>query len=164
VPTADSLVRALGALAVLATIPLWAPPDHVTSSTGVFMVATPAPAGIATVRVVSLGVVVALVLATVLVTRRSGRSAARRLAVLFAVPALALSVVCWRTAGGAGYTVAMVGAMGQEPPHAFASPWMPVAVAQGVLVVVLWALTLLGAAATVGRRPGADARPPSSGR
>jgi hypothetical protein len=64
--------------------------------------------------------------------------------VLFVVPALTLTWVCWRTEGGGSYTVAMAGALGQDPPPAFTTPWALVAGAQGVLVVLLWVLALLG--------------------
>ncbi len=137
-------MRVLSVLAALATIPLWAPPDHVTTSTGVFMVAMAVPQGVATVRVVSLAMVVVLAVATLVVDRKAGAVAARRLAVLFVVPAVSLSWVGWRTEGGGSYTVALVGSLGQDPPHAFESPWLPVAVAQAALVVLLWALAVLG--------------------
>ncbi|WP_421743298.1 hypothetical protein [Cellulomonas sp.] len=146
-PVRARLVRVLSVLAVLATVPLWAPPDHVTTADGVFMVAMAAPQGVATVRVVSLVLVVVLALATLVVGRRAGAVAVRRLAVLFVVPAVALSWVSWRTEGGGSYTVALVGSLGQDPPHAFESPWLPVAVAQAALVALLWALAVLGLAA-----------------
>ena len=143
-PVRARLVRVLSVLAVLATVPLWAPPDHVTTADGVFMVAMAPPQGVATVRLVSLVLVVVLALATHVVGRRAGAVAVRRLAVLFVVPAVTLSWVSWRTEGGGSYTVALVGSLGQDPPHAFESPWLPVAVAQAALVVLLWALAVLG--------------------
>ncbi|NUU16327.1 hypothetical protein HP550_03570 [Cellulomonas humilata] len=159
-PVRSRLVRVLSVLAVLATVPLWAPPDHVTTADGVFMVAMAVPEGVATVRVVSLALVVVLALATLVVSRKAGAVASRRLAVLFVVPAVSLSWVGWRTEGGGSYTVALVGALGQDPPHAFASPWMPVAVAQAVLVVLLWTLAILGMLA---RRRTRSAEPTTSG-
>ena len=147
------LVRVLALLAVLATIPLWAPPDHVTTSRGVFMVAAAAPPGVAVVRLVSLILVV--VLAGLTLWRGRGVVA------LFAVPAVALSWVWWRTEGGGSYTVAMFGSAGQDPPHAFTSPWFAVAAALVLLVVLTWTLAAIGIAARVRRTPRGG---PSTGR
>ncbi|WP_315094802.1 hypothetical protein [uncultured Cellulomonas sp.] len=148
------LVRVLAVLAALATVPLWSPPLHVTTEQGVVMVAAAPPPGVAEIRTASVVLVVVLVVATLLVGWRACVHRARRLASLFAVPAAALLWVGWRTEGGGGYTVAMSTVTGQDPPHAFASPWMPVAVAQVMVVLVLAALTTLGL--TAARRARAD--------
>ncbi|KQY24030.1 hypothetical protein ASD16_00150 [Cellulomonas sp. Root485] len=157
-PTADQqvrsrLVRVLAVLAALATIPLWAPPDHVTTSDGVFMVAAAAPHGVAVVRLAALVLVV--LLAGLTLWR------GRRVVALFAVPAVALSWVWWRTEGGGSYTVAMFGSAGQDPPHAFTSPWFAVAAALVLLVVLTWTLAAIGIAARVRRTPRGG---PSTGR
>ena len=144
-------MRALALLAALATVPLWAPPPHVTTSQGVFMVAAAAPPGVAVVRTASLVVVVLLAGLT--------WSRGRRVAVLYAVPALALSWVWWRTEGGGSYTVAMDGA---DAPPAFTSPWFAVAVASAVLVLLTWTLTVLGTVQRFRRRTPPDE--PSIGR
>ena len=141
-------MRVLAVLAALVTIPLWSPPDHVTTSDGVFMVAATAPPGVAVVRVASLVLVV--VLAGLTLWR------GRRVVALYAVPAVALSWVWWRTEGGGSYTVAMFGSAGQDPPHAFTSPWFAVSVALSALVVLTWTLAAIGMA---GRR-----RRPRAGR
>ncbi len=146
-------MRVLAILAVLATIPLWAPPDHVTTSDGVFMVAAAAPPGVAVVRVAALVLVV--LLAGLTLWR------GRRVVGLYVVPALALSWVWWRTEGGGSYTVAMFGSAGQDPPHAFTSPWFAVAVALSALVVITWTLVVLGILSRVRRTPRGG---PSSGR
>ena len=101
-------MRVLAVLAVVATIPLWAPPDHVTTSDGVFMVAAAAPPGVAAVRLAALVLVVLLAGADAVARQARRRS-------LYAVPALALSWVWWRTEGGGSYTVALFGSAGQEP-------------------------------------------------
>jgi hypothetical protein len=148
VPTADQqvrsrLVRVLAVLGGLATIPLWSPPDHVTTADGVFMVAMAAPPGAAVVRVTALVLVV--VLAGLTLWR------GRRVVALYVVPALALTWVWWRTEGGGSYTVAMLGSAGQDPPPAFTSPWFAVAVALSALVVLTWTLVVLGVLARVRR-------------
>src|SRR5687767_7295105 len=89
------LVRVLALLAALATIPLWAPPDHVTTSDGVFMVAVASPPGVAPVRLASLVLVVLLGALTLW--------RGRRVVALYAVPALGLSWVWWQTEGGGSY-------------------------------------------------------------
>jgi hypothetical protein len=137
------LVRVLAVLASLATIPLWAPPDHVTTSDGVFMVAAHVPPGVAAVRLTSLVLVV--VLSAITLWRRWDVLA------LYTVPALALGWVWWRTAGGGSYTVALVGSAGQDPPNAMASPWFVVAMALGVLVALTWTLAVLGIVARLRR-------------
>lgn len=147
-------MRVLAVLAALATVPLWSPPDHVTTSDGVFMVATEVPAGVATVRTAALVLVVLLAVLTLV--------RGRRVAVLFVVPAVALSWVWWRSEGGGSYTVGMFGALGQEPPPAFTSPWMPVAVGLVVLVATTWALAIIGLLAR--RSPRTPPDEPSSGR
>ena len=151
-------MRLLAVLAALATIPLWAPPDHVTTSRGVFMVAATAPPGVAVVRLASLVLVV--LLAGLTLWR------GRRVVALYAVPALGLTWVWWRTEGGGSYTVAMFGSAGQDPPHAFTSPWFAVSVALSALVILTWTLAAVGIASRVRRRPAARTPPggPSSGR
>ena len=146
-------MRVLAVLAALATVPLWAPPDHVTTSRGVFMVAAAAPAGVEVVRLVSLVLVV--VLAGLTLWR------GRRVVALYAVPALALSWVWWRTEGGGSYTVAMFGSAGQVPPHAFTSPWFAVWVALSALVILTWTLAVIGIVSRVRRTPRGG---PSTGR
>ena len=81
---------------------------------------------------------------------------------LFVVPAVALTWVGWRTEGGGSYTVAMLGSAGALAPHAYLSPWMPVAVAQAVVVVLMWALVVLGL--TARRAPRTPRVAPRSGR
>jgi hypothetical protein len=146
----------LALLAALATFPLWAPPQTMTSSTGVFMVAAKVPAGVAAVRWTALVLVVGL--AALVVVR------GRRFAVLHVVPALLLGWVWWRWQGGGSYTVAMQ----TSAPHAYQTPWFAVAVALDVLLALTVALTVLGAAPSVRRAwPRAARRPlvvPSSGR
>src|SRR4051794_5395458 len=88
-------VRVLAVLAALATIPLWSPPDHVTTPDGVFMVAAAAPHGVAVVRLVTL---VLTVLLGALTWWRGPRVAA-----FYAVPAVALTWVWCRTEGGGSY-------------------------------------------------------------
>lgn len=132
---------ALAVVAVLTTIPLWAPPTHLTTSDGVFMVAAAVPAGVPAVRT---GALVLVVLLGVLTFVRG-----RRVAVLYAVPALASSWVWWQTKGGGSYTVALEAG---DAPSPVASPWFAVAVASTLLVVVSWALTLLGARTLRGAR------------
>lgn len=139
-------MRVLALLAALATIPLWAPPDHVTTPDGTFMVAAAVPPGVPVVRVVALVLVVLLAALTLW--------RGRRVVALYAVPALALSWVWWRTEGGGSYTVAMVGT---DAPPAFTSPWFAVAVALTALVVLTWTLALIG---IVGRRRGPSAARP----
>jgi hypothetical protein len=117
------------------------------------MVAAAAPPGVAAVRLVSL---VLVVLLTGLTLWKG-----RRVVALYAVPAVALSWVWWRTEGGGSYTVAMFGSAGQVPPHAFTSPWFAVSVALSLLVVLTWTLAVIGIASRVRRRP-RDA--PSTGR
>ena len=75
----------------------------------------------------------------------------RRVVALYAVPALALSWVWWQTEGGGSYTVAMFGSAGQDPPHAFTSPWFAVSVALSALVVLTWTLAVIGIAARIRR-------------
>jgi len=146
-------VRVLALLAVVATVPLWSPPDHVTTSDGVFMVAATAPPGVAAVRLASLVLVV--VLGGLTLWR------GRAVVALYVLPALALGWVWWRTEGGGSYTVAMTGSAGQDPPHAFMSPWFAVSVALTVLVLLTWTLAILGIVARVRRTPRGG---PSSGR
>lgn len=134
-------MRVLAALAALVTIPLWSPPDHVTTSDGVFMVAAAAPPGVALVRLTSL----VLVMLLAALTLWKGR----RVLALHAVPALALSWVWWQTEGGGSYTVAMFGSAGQDPPHAFTSPWFAASVALSALVILTSTLAVIGIA---GRR------------
>ena len=126
-------MRVLALLAALATIPLWAPPDHVTTADGTFMVAAAVPPGVPVVRVAALVLVV--LLAGLTLWR------GRRVVALFAVPALALTWVWVRTEGGGSYTVAMVGT---DAPPAFTSPWFAVAVALTALVVLTWTLAVIG--------------------
>lgn len=139
-------MRVLALLAALATIPLWSPPDNVTTSDGTFMVAAAVPPGVPVIRVVALVLVV--LLAGLTLWR------GRRVVALFAVPAAALSWVWVRTEGGGSYTVAMVGT---DAPPAFTSPWFAVAVALTALVVLTWTLALIG---IVGRRRGPRAERP----
>ncbi|GEK20217.1 hypothetical protein CXY01_07370 [Cellulomonas xylanilytica] len=140
-------MRVLAVLAALATIPLWAPPGHVTTADGVFMVAAAVPPGVTAVRV---SAVVAVVLLGGLTWWRG-----RRVAAFYAVPALALTWVWWRTEGGGSYLVAMTGSAGQDPPPAFTSPWFAVSVALSLLVVLTWTLAVLG---VVPRRAAPGAR------
>ena len=149
-PGRARLVRVLAVLAALATIPLWSPPVHVTTAQGIVMVAAEAPPGVRVVRLVALVLVVGLTVATLAV--------GGRVALLYLVPAAALSWVVWRTDGGGGYTVGMFGSMGQQPPHAFQSPWLPVAVALIALLVLTWSLGLLGLVIPPPRRTPRGAR------
>lgn len=142
-------MRVLALLAALATIPLWAPPDHVTTADGTFMVAAAVPPGVPVVRVAALVLVV--LLAGLTLWR------GRRVVALFAVPALALTWVWLRTEGGGSYTVAMVGT---DAPPAFTSPWFAVAVALTALVVLTWTLAVIGIVARVRRSPRGE---PSTG-
>lgn len=142
-------MRVLALLAALATIPLWAPPDHVTTADGTFMVAAAVPPGVPVVRVAALVLVV--LLAGLTLWR------GRRVVALFAVPALALTWAWVRTEGGGSYTVAMVGT---DAPPAFTSPWFAVAVALTALVVLTWTLAVIGIVARVRRSPRGE---PSTG-
>ncbi|WP_456845780.1 hypothetical protein [Cellulomonas sp. P5_C6] len=138
-PVRARLVRTLAVLSVVATIPLWAPPQHTTSSTGVFMVAAKVPPGVAVVRLTAVVLVVAV---AVLVVWRGAR-----FAVLSVVPAALLGWVWWRWEGGGSYTVAMQGSLGQRAPHAYQSPWFAVAISLEALLALTIALAALGAAA-----------------
>lgn len=144
-------MRVLALLAALATIPLWAPPDHATTSDGVFMVAAASPPGVVPVRLTSLVLVVLLGGLTLW--------RGRRVVALYAVPALALSWVWWQTEGGGSYTVALTGS---DAPHAFTSPWFAVSVASTLLVALTWTLALLGIVPLIRRQMPRDG--PSSGR
>ena len=102
---------------------------------------------------VRLGSLVLVVLLTGLTLWR-GRS----VVALYAVPALALSWVWWRTEGGGSYTVAMVGT---DAPPAFTSPWFAVWVALSALVILTWTLAVIGIVSRVRRTPRGG---PSTGR
>jgi hypothetical protein len=152
----ESPVRVLAVVAVALTGPLWVPARPRVLGSGALLPSESPSATAALVRTAALLLVLALS-GAVLAARRPApaRSAA------FALPAVGLSWVWWRTQAG---SVVGIAAPGDAPLPRFADrlPWLVVPSVATVLVIVLWVLTVLGARELLARCRPPDVIPVSS--
>jgi hypothetical protein len=134
----ESPVRALAVVAITLTAPLWVPPGPRITLAGLPLVGDPVTASVAAVRTVALLLVIVVGVAVLV----AGRPAPAR-ATAYVVPALGLTWVWWQTA--AGSVVGFAGNSAAPRPTVIDTlPWTVTAVAETLLVTVLWVLAVLG--------------------